>query len=79
MIDPRNIEQVLDSLRGALPAGMAQDIETNLRAALTAALARLDLATREELEVQAQVLARTRARLEQLERLVEALEQQLKR
>lgn len=79
MIDPRNIEQVLDSLRGALPAGMAQDIETNLRAALTAALARLDLATREELEVQAQVLARTRARLEHLEKLVEALEQQLKR
>lgn len=79
MIDPKNIEQVLDSLRQALPGGFAQDIEKNLRAALTAALARLDLVTREEFEVQSQVLARTRARLETLEKLVAELEQQLKR
>jgi BMFP domain-containing protein YqiC len=79
MIDPKNIEQVLDSLRQALPGGFARDVEKNLRAALTAALARLDLVTREEFEVQSQVLARTRAKLEALEKLVAELEQQLKR
>lgn len=79
MIDPKNIEQVLDSLRQALPGGFAQDVEKNLRAALTAALARLDLVTREEFEVQSQVLARTRARLEALEKQLAELEQQLKR
>jgi hypothetical protein len=79
MIDPKNFEQVLDSLRQALPGGFAQDVEKNLRAALTAALARLDLVTREEFEVQSQVLARTRAKLEALEKLVAELEQQLKR
>ena len=79
MIDPRNVEQVLDSLRQALPGGFAQDVEKNLRAALTAALTRLDLVTREEFEVQSQVLARTRARLEALEKQVVELEQQLKR
>lgn len=79
MIDPKNIEQVLDTLRQALPGGFAQDMERNLRAALTAALARLDLVTREEFEVQSQVLARTRARLEALERQLAELEQQLKR
>lgn len=79
MIDPKNIEQVLGSLRQALPGGLAQDVEKNLRAALTAALARLDLVTREEFEVQSQVLARTRARLEALEKQLTELEQQLKR
>lgn len=79
MIDPKNIEQVLDSLRQALPGGFVQDVEKNLRAALTAALARLDLVTREEFEVQSQVLARTRARLEALEKQLAELEQQLKR
>jgi len=54
-------------------------VEKNLRAALAAALGRLDLVTREEFEVQSQVLARTRAKLETLEKLVAELEQQLKR
>ncbi len=79
MIDPKIIEQVVNSLRQALPGGFAQDVEKNLRAALTAALARLDLVTREEFEVQSQVLARTRARLEALEKQLAELEQQLKR
>lgn len=79
MIEPKNIEQVLESLRQAVPGGVAADLEKNLRAALTAALNRLDLVTREELEVQMQVLARTRARLEALEKQVAELERQLKR
>ena len=77
MINPQNIEQVLDSLRRAMPGGLAQEVEKNLRAALTAALAKLDLVTREELEVQAAVLARTRARLEELEKQVAELEKML--
>jgi hypothetical protein len=77
VINPQNIEQVLDSLRRAVPGGLAQEVEKNLRAALTAALAKLDLVTREELEVQAAVLARTRARLEELEKQVAELEKML--
>ncbi|HWR88359.1 MAG TPA: accessory factor UbiK family protein [Acidiferrobacterales bacterium] len=71
------MEQVLNELRVKLPGGIAQDLEKNLRAALTAAFARLNLVTREELEVQAAVLARTRARLEELEKQVAALEKTL--
>lgn len=74
MIDPKNIEQVLESLRQAVPGGLAQEVEKNLRAALTAALAKLNLVTREELDVQTEVLARTRARLEALEKQVAELE-----
>jgi len=77
MINPQNIEQVLDSLRRAVPGGLAQEVEKNLRAALTAVLTRLDLVTREELDVQAAVLARTRARLEELEKQVAELEKTL--
>ena len=79
MVDPKNIEDMMDSLRRALPGDLAQGVENNLRAALSAGLARLDLVTREELEVQLQVLARTRARLEALEKQVAELEAQLAR
>lgn len=79
MIDPKNIEQVLDSLRRALPGGFAQGVEKNLRAALAAGLAKLDLVTREELEIQNAVLARTREKLEALEKMVAELEKALKK
>ncbi len=77
MIDPKNFEQVFDSLRRSVPGGLAQGVEKNLRAALSAALTRLDLVTREELDVQMQVLTRTRERLETLEKQVTELERRL--
>ncbi len=45
----------------------ARDVEKNLKASLAAWLSRLDLVTREEFDVQAQVLARTREKLQELE------------
>jgi BMFP domain-containing protein YqiC len=56
---------------------MTQELERNLRGALQAAFDRLDLVTREELEVQEAVLARTRARLEEMEKRVTELEERL--
>ena len=64
-------------LRTAMPSGLTRDIEKNLSAAITGVLSRLNLVTREELEVQVAVLARTRARLEALEKQVAALESAL--
>lgn len=52
----------------------AKDIEKNVKAFLSSTFSRLDLVTREEFEVQREVLARTRERLEQLEARVAALE-----
>lgn len=77
MIDPLQFEQILDAVRQTVPGGFAQDVEKNLRTALNAALARLNLVTREELEVQSQVLLRTRQRLEALEQQVAELEKKL--
>ena len=61
-----------------LAASPAKDLEKNLKALLTVAFARLDLATREEFEVQAAVLARAREKLAELERRVVELEARLK-
>jgi ubiquinone biosynthesis accessory factor UbiK len=56
-------ESLPDSLRAA-----RRDVEENFRSILANGLGRLDLVTREEFEVQRAVLARTRAKLEALEK-----------
>ncbi len=70
-------EEIARRLAQALPGSLAeldQDFRRNLRAALTDILQRMDLVSREEFDVQARVLARSRERLEELETRVEALE-----
>jgi ubiquinone biosynthesis accessory factor UbiK len=54
-----------------------KDVERNVKAMLSQGFSKLDLVTREEFDTQAQVLARTRLRLEELERRVAELEQKL--
>ena len=55
----------------------ARDVERNVRAMLSQGFSKLELVTREEFDAQTQVLARTRARLEELERRVAEIEQKL--
>jgi BMFP domain-containing protein YqiC len=55
----------------------AKDVERNVKAMLSQGFSKLDLVTREEFDTQTQVLLRTRARLEELERRVAELEQKL--
>jgi len=77
MLDPKKIEEIVDTIAGALPSGvtsMQDELAKNIRSALSATFAKLDLVTREEFDVQAQVLLRTREKLEALELRVSALE-----
>jgi BMFP domain-containing protein YqiC len=77
LIDHKTIDDLTRRLSDALPDGvrnLQQDIEKNIRAVLTSTFSRLDLVTREELEVQQEVLTRTRARLEALEKKLAELE-----
>ncbi|OJA90700.1 accessory factor UbiK family protein [Burkholderia ubonensis] len=55
----------------------AKDVERNVKAMLSQGFSKLDLVTREEFDTQAQVLARTRVRLEELEKRVAELEEKL--
>ncbi len=63
----------------ALENSPAKDIEKNVKAMLSQGFSKLDLVTREEFDVQMQVLAKTRAKLEALEARVTELEAQLKK
>ena len=68
----------LDDLQARVMALLQQtpaaDMQKNLKALLTQQFARMDLVTREEFDTQAQVLARTREKLERLERRLAQLE-----
>lgn len=77
MIDPKLLDDLARRIADGVPSSIAMlqdDLRRNLRGGLEAALARMDLITREEFDVQAAVLARTREKLERLERRVAELE-----
>jgi len=68
-----------DKINQVLENSPVKDIEKNVKAMMSQGFAKLDLVTREEFDVQAQVLINTRAKLEALEAQVAALEAQLKK
>lgn len=77
MIDARIFDDISRSLGKMLPPGVADmkdDFERNARAAMQGALGNLDLVTREEFDVQAEVLRNTRQQLKKLEARISALE-----
>lgn len=76
--DPRSLDELARKLAEAVPPGLSalrNDLEQNFKAVLQSGLAKLDLVTRQEFDVQAGVLKRSRERLEELERRLAALEQ----
>ncbi|UPG90477.1 accessory factor UbiK family protein [Luteibacter aegosomaticola] len=76
-MDVQGIDQLAQRLASLVPPGLAQareDLHANIKDILAQGLRRLDLVTREEFDVQSQVLARTRERLEIMERRVASLE-----
>lgn len=78
MIDPKLLEDLSARISAALAATPAADIEKNLRALLIAGLAKLDLVTREDFEVQKALLAKAQARLAALEARLAEIEAQRK-
>jgi ubiquinone biosynthesis accessory factor UbiK len=72
------LDEVGARIREILAASPAKDLEKNLRAMLGTVFERLELATREELEIQERVLARTREKLSALEARVAELEAKLR-
>jgi BMFP domain-containing protein YqiC len=80
MRDTQNLDDLVRRLADLMPDSvkhLQQDIEKNLKSGLSGAMQRMDLVTREEYEVQATLLARSRERLAELEARVIALEKAL--
>jgi BMFP domain-containing protein YqiC len=82
MIDVSQIDElarrlsglVPPALRGDVPQGLREDLQENFKSVLQTGLARLDLVTREEFDVQRAVLSRTREQLDALRGQVAELE-----
>ncbi|WP_153110433.1 accessory factor UbiK family protein [Propionivibrio limicola] len=74
MLDPKILEEFSSRLSALVAASPAADIEKNARALLSGLFGKLDLVSREEFDIQAQVLQRTREKLKALEERVARLE-----
>jgi BMFP domain-containing protein YqiC len=75
--DPKSVDELARKLAEAVPPGLValgNDLEQNFKAVLQGGLAKLDLVTRQEFDIQAAVLRRSRERLEELEKRIAALE-----
>lgn len=74
------LDELARRLAGMIPRDIHEaqrDVEENLRATLNSTFAKLNLVTREEFDVQTEVLSRTHAKLKTLENQVAALESKL--
>lgn len=74
MDKPNFFTDVQAKINQALENSPAKDIEKNVKAMMSQGFAKLDLVTREEFDIQALVLAKTRAKLEALEARIAELE-----
>ena len=78
MLNAKFFDEISAKLNEALASSPAKDFEKNARALLASAFAKLDLVTREEFDVQTQLLSRTQEKLAALEARVAELEAQRK-
>jgi len=77
MIDPHFFDDLSKKLASVLPESLrtaGKDIEKNFQAILQSAFNKLDLVTREEFDAQVAVLKRTREKIDQLEKEIQALQ-----
>lgn len=78
MAETKLFEEIDRRMKDILAQSPARDLEKNLRALLSSTFSRLDLVSREEFDVQREVLARTRAKLAELEAKLADLEARMK-
>ncbi len=78
-MEQKLLDEINEKIRSVIAQSPAADLEKNMRAMLTALFSRLDLVTREEFDVQRQVLLRTREKLTRLESRLAELEKNVKR
>jgi len=76
-IDPKHLDETVAKIKQLLPdnvADLKNTGEEKLKLVLEGLLQKLEMVSREEYEIQTEVLQRTRQRLEQLEQRIELLE-----
>ena len=81
MLDPKKIEEIAKHISDAIPPGvksMAEGAEAKVKQVLQTQLSKLNFVSREEFDVQTQVLVRTREKLTAMEERLAELEKQLR-
>ncbi|MBV7388791.1 accessory factor UbiK family protein [Pasteurellaceae bacterium TAE3-ERU1] len=76
MLNPKKLEQIAQQIHDALPKGIkefGEDMEAKIKQVIQAQLTKLDVVSRDDFEVQTQVLMRTREKLTALELRVDEL------
>ena len=79
MLNQKILDEISGKISDLVSKGPAKDVEKNVRTMLQALFSRLDLVTREEFDVQQEVLVRTREKLTQMEARVAEIEAALER
>jgi ubiquinone biosynthesis accessory factor UbiK len=74
MFNPKSLDEIVSRLSDVVANSPVRDFEKNARALLEQGFARLNLVTREEFEIQSQLLSRAQEKLAELEAKVSALE-----
>ncbi len=74
MLDSQNINEISNKIKDVVSSSPLGDVEKNLNALLRGVFTKMELVTREEFEVQAEVLRNTRQKLELLEARLAELE-----
>jgi ubiquinone biosynthesis accessory factor UbiK len=74
MFNSKTLDDLAMRISKAFDASPAKDVEKNVKALLQSGMAKFDFVTRQEFDVQKEVLARTREKVEALEKRVDALE-----
>lgn len=77
MVPNQFFNDMQTKMQQVLENSPAKDLEKNVKAFMSQGFAKLDLVTREEFDIQADVLAKTRSKLEALEARVAELEAKL--
>lgn len=80
MLDPKKLEDLAKQIADAVPPGvknMAEEAEARVKTVLQSQLSKLDLVTREEFDIQSQVLIRIREKLDAMEGRIAELEAKL--
>lgn len=71
------IDRIMQTAKAAVPEALSKDVKDNVRAAIQDVISDLDMVSREELDIQKEVLAKTRAKVDQMETVIADLEKQL--
>ena len=77
MLKDKFFDDIASRISDAIANSPAKDVEKNVRAMMSSAFTKMDLVTREEFDIQQEVLARSREKLSELEARVLELEQRL--